>query len=116
MKAYFTDGLDVSNFDTLANIAEEVGLSKEGAFKVLENGDYRGDVREDVSLASQFGVQGVPFFVFNRKYAVSGAQPTEVFLDVLKKVHEEEQGEPKLEIVNEKKAKTEYCDDDSCGV
>ncbi|MGM8216689.1 DsbA family oxidoreductase [Bacillaceae bacterium W0354] len=116
MKAYFTDGLNVSDHEVLANLAEEAGLSREKALQVLEGEDYSDAVNEDISLSSQIGVQGVPFFVFNRKYAVSGAQPPEVFLEVLEKVFEEEQQEPKLKVINEKENKAEYCDDDSCGI
>lgn len=115
MQAYFTEGKNVSDFDVLVNLAEEVGLPKEDTLKVLNSNDFAENVRDDISQSQQIGVRGVPFFVFNRKYAVSGAQPTEVFLEVLNRVYEEEKEEPQLQVLNEKKSNTEYCDDDSCG-
>ncbi|MGP4071165.1 DsbA family oxidoreductase [Piscibacillus sp. B03] len=113
MRAYFTEGKDVGDHQVLANLAEEVGLDPKEALEVTETSKYKRDVHADQQDAHQIGVQGVPFFVFNEKYAVSGAQPTEVFLDVLKKVHEEEQSQPKIQVLNET-SNTEYCDDDSC--
>lgn len=115
MQAYFTEGKNVSDFDVLVNLAEKVGLPKEDTLKVLNSNDFAENVRDDISQSQQIGVRGVPFFVFNRKYAVSGAQPTEVFLEVLNRVYEEEKEEPQLQVLNEKKSNTEYCDDDSCG-
>lgn len=115
MQAYFTEGKNVSDFDVLVNLAEEVGLPKEDTLKVLNSNEFAENVRDDISQSQQIGVRGVPFFVFNRKYAVSGAQPTEVFLEVLNRVYEEEKEEPQLQVLNEKKSNTEYCDDDSCG-
>ncbi len=109
MKAHFTDGHNVSEHHVLADLAEEVGLSREESLRVLEDDAYTNDVEQDITLSGQYGVQGVPFFVFNRKYAVSGAQPTEVFLEVLEKVFEEEN-----EKAEEKSTKTEYCDGESC--
>ncbi|RPF51027.1 DsbA family oxidoreductase [Aquisalibacillus elongatus] len=114
MQAYFTEGKNVGDQDVLAVLAEEVGLNREESLEILETVKYKRDVVNDQQEAGQLGVQGVPFFVFNEKYAVSGAQPTDVFLDVLNKVHEEEQQKPKIQVLN-KSSNTEYCDDDSCG-
>ena len=89
-KAYYTEGKDVADYDTLVQLATEVGLTAEEARKVLEENKFADDVRQDQYQAYQVGVQGVPFFVFNNKYAVSGAQPSEVFSQVLEKAWEEE--------------------------
>jgi predicted DsbA family dithiol-disulfide isomerase len=90
-KAYYTEGKDVADYDTLVQLATGVGLPADEAGKVLEENSYAGDVRQDQHQAYQIGVQGVPFFVFNNKYAVSGAQSSDVFAQVLEKVWEEEQ-------------------------
>ncbi len=89
-KAYYTEGKDTADTETLVQLASEVGLEKSEARKVLVENLYEKEVREDQYHAFQLGVQGVPFFVFNQKYAVSGAQAPEVFAQVLDKVWEEE--------------------------
>ncbi|MUK89806.1 thioredoxin domain-containing protein [Ornithinibacillus sp. L9] len=114
LHAYFTEGQLVSDTTTLANLAEEVGISKEEVLSVLNSDKYASRVREDEDTARQIGVQGVPFFVFNEKYAVSGAQPLEVFAEVLEKVWEEEREKPALQSLNPKTSKTTYCTDDGC--
>ncbi|QHL86763.1 thioredoxin domain-containing protein [Nibribacter ruber] len=88
--AYYTQGQDVGNIDTLVKLAEEVGLDGAEAREALQNQTYADEVQQDIVRAQQVGVRGVPFFVFNNKYAVSGAQPTELFKEVLEKVWEEE--------------------------
>ncbi|WP_188207928.1 DsbA family oxidoreductase [Alkalibacillus aidingensis] len=113
MKAYFTEGRDVGSHDVLIDLAKDVGIDGEEARNVLAGDDFETGVEQDQQEAGQIGVQGVPFFVFNHKYAVSGAQPTETFLDVLQKVFEEEKNESKVQILNDQ-SKTEYCDGDSC--
>lgn len=89
-KAYFTDSKNVSDFETLANIAVNIGLDKEEALSALNSGAYESEVRRDEDKGSQLGISGVPFFVFNDKFAVSGAQSEAVFLNALDKVWEEE--------------------------
>ncbi|MFD2044293.1 DsbA family protein [Ornithinibacillus salinisoli] len=112
--AYFTESKLISDRTTLADLAEEVGLEKEPVLEVLETDKYANHVRNDEETATQIGVQGVPFFVFNEKYAVSGAQPPEVFSEVLEKVWEEEKEKPILQSLNPKTSKTTYCTDDGC--
>src|SRR5699024_3317128 len=90
LKAYFTDSKHIGNSSTLADLANEVGLEKQEIKILLETRNLSNYVREEQDQAKQIGIQGVPFFVFNEMYAVSGAQPIEVFTEVLKKVWEEE--------------------------
>lgn len=85
-KAYFTDSLLISDFATLVALADEVGISKEDARTVLESNRYADEVNAEIYEAAQIGVRGVPFFVFDRKYAVSGAQPKEIFTKTLETV------------------------------
>ncbi len=89
-KAYYTEGKDVADYNTLVQLAAEVGLDADEARAVLEENRHADEVRQDQVQAYQVGVQGVPFFVFNNKYAVSGAQSSDVFAQVLEKVWEEE--------------------------
>lgn len=84
-KAYFTEGRDLNDKQTLIELGTQVGLDTKQVQEVVENEDlYLNDVHADIHEANQIGVQGVPFFVFDRKYAVSGAQPIEAFVQTIK--------------------------------
>ncbi len=89
-KAYYTEGKNIGDTDTLVQLGEEVGLSADDIKSTLYADTYKEEVMLDQYEAQQVGARGVPFFVFNNKYAVSGAQPTDVFTQVLNKVWEEE--------------------------
>jgi predicted DsbA family dithiol-disulfide isomerase len=89
-RAYYTEGKDTADLNTLVQLATEVGLDEAETRRALETNQYADEVRADQHQAYQIGVQGVPFYVFNNKYAVSGAQSPEVFTQVLNKVWEEE--------------------------
>lgn len=82
-RAYFTEGKDFGDHDTLISIGKEIGLDEEEIESALVSDAYAEKVEDDIQEASELGVQGVPFFVFDRKYAVSGAQPPEYFLQAL---------------------------------
>jgi predicted DsbA family dithiol-disulfide isomerase len=88
-KAYFIDGKNTADHETLLGLGKEIGLDETELKKVLSGNDFADEVRADVEEANEIGVRGVPFFVFNRKYAVSGAQPSEIFLKTMQKVTEE---------------------------
>jgi len=81
--AYYLEGQNVGEIDTLARLAAEIGLDADEARHALLASTYAGEVRRDEYEAQQIQVRGVPFFVFDDKYAVSGAQPSEVFAEVL---------------------------------
>ncbi len=81
--AYYLEGQDLNALDTLASLAAEIGLDAAAARQALVAGTYANEVRRDEYEAQQIQVRGVPFFVFADKYAVSGAQPSEVFAEVL---------------------------------
>ncbi len=83
--AYFTDGKNIDNNDTLIQLGIELGLDKSTLKHALETEMYADDVNNDIYEAQQIGVRGVPFFVFDRKYAISGAQDSQVFLQTLEK-------------------------------
>lgn len=85
-RAYYTEGQDLNDLDTLVQLGTEVGLDAKETRAALQAGTYATAVRSDEQQAQQIGVRGVPFFVFDDKYAVSGAQPTELFSEVLDKV------------------------------
>ena len=91
LHAYFTESELLSDHETLIKLANEVGLEKEVVKEVLEQNKYSQEVQNDIELARQIGVQGVPFFVFDQKYAVSGAQPIETFQQALEQTWKEKQ-------------------------
>jgi predicted DsbA family dithiol-disulfide isomerase len=82
MRAYFTEGEAIGDRDTLIRLAGEVGVDGEAA---LTDQQYADAVRGDEELAARIGIRGVPFFVLNRRYGVSGAQPPELLLQALDK-------------------------------
>ena len=84
-QAYFTEGENTDDINILIDLGKSIGLDETELRKVLESDRYSEDVRMDIYESQQLGVRGVPFFVFNRKYAVSGAQETPVFLQNLEK-------------------------------
>ena len=85
MRAYFTEGEAISDPETLIRLVAEVGVEVEEARDVLAGDRFASDVREDELLASQLGIQGVPFFVLDRRYGVSGAQPPDVLVQALER-------------------------------
>ena len=78
MAAYFVEGRAIGDRDTLVELAGQVGLDPERARVALDSGEFADDVRADEREAAELGITGVPFFVINRRYGVSGAQSPEV--------------------------------------
>ena len=89
MSAYFTEGRHVGRIDDLVALAEEVGLDAAAARDALESGRYLQAVRDDQAQAAAYGINGVPFFVIDGKYGVSGAQPPEAFAQIARQVWDE---------------------------
>lgn len=81
--AYFTEGKDTSDHTVLKEIATAAGCNPDEVAAVLAGNQFAEEVDHDIAEAQEIGVRGVPFFVFNRKYAVSGAQPVDAFLQTL---------------------------------
>ena len=94
--AYYTQGKDIAATEVLIETGTNLGIPADEIQQMLQSDLYVDEVRQDQHRAQQIGVQGVPFFVFNNKYAVSGAQPVDVFTQVLDTVWEEEK--PLVEI------------------
>jgi predicted DsbA family dithiol-disulfide isomerase len=88
-KAYFTEGKNIDDIDTLIQLGVEIGLKETEVRKMLHSDLYAQQVYLDMYEAQQIGVKGVPFFVIDRKYAVSGAQPGSVFLEALQRAYRE---------------------------
>jgi predicted DsbA family dithiol-disulfide isomerase len=90
LRAHFTEGADLSDPETLVRLAAEAGVDSDRARAVLAGTEYADAVRADIELAQAFGATGVPFFVIDRKYGISGAQPAETFLQALRTAYAEE--------------------------
>lgn len=88
-RAYFIEGRHVGRVEDLADLAAEVGLDRDAALHALESEQYLQDVRADQATAGEYGINGVPFFVIDGKYGVSGAQDAQTFAQVLEQVWSE---------------------------
>src|SRR5690606_37108299 len=82
-EAHFTDGANIDDRKVLTDLGKSIGLDESELSGVLSSETYGEAVRQDQAEAQALGIRGVPFFVFNDKYAVSGAQPEETFLGAL---------------------------------
>lgn len=85
-RANYLKAEDISNPDFLADLAEAHGFDRDEIFQFVQRDDLRAHIEKAAADASKQGVQGVPFFIFNEKYAMSGAQPDEVFDQVFQQL------------------------------
>ena len=97
LAAYFTHARNVGDHDVLREVAVAAGLDPVRVDEVLASDEYAADVRADIEQARAYGATGVPFYVVDEKYGVSGAQPAEVFARVLDQAWRERQ--PQLQVV-----------------
>ena len=110
LAAYFSEGKNVDDFDTLISLGIEIGLTEDTIKKALETGAYEDAVETDIYESRQLGVKGVPFFVLDRKFGISGAQPDEVFTQTLEKAWSE------YEKANQPIQMTGSADSESCNI
>lgn len=89
MSAYFTEGRHVGRVDDLVALAAEAGLDADAARDALESGRFAEAVQADKAQAAAYGINGVPFFVIDGKYGVSGAQPAEAFSQIVRQIWSE---------------------------
>lgn len=82
-RAYFTEGRDFGDHAVLVELGREIGLAETETRAALDSEEFANKVEQDIDEAAALGIQGVPFFVFDRRYAISGAQPPELFLSTL---------------------------------
>ena len=113
LRAYFTDGLPIADLDTLVQLATEEGIDPAEARNVLESDAYLAAVNADLAQARAYGITGVPFFVVDQKFGVSGAQDSAVFADVLDKAWAD--AHP-LTMVGMTQEKSADCEAGSCAV
>jgi len=113
LQAYFGDARVVSDHDVLRQVAAGVGLDADRVEQVLSTREYDAAVDADIAQAAAYGATGVPFFVVDQKYGVSGAQPTELFTQVLERSWSE--AHPVLETVGGA-SDAEACGPDGCPI
>ena len=88
--AYFLDGRDIGDIPTLVEIAASSGMDEAATRAYLESDEDADKIRSEDAMARQMGISGVPCFIINRKYAISGAQEPAVFLQALQNIEQEE--------------------------
>lgn len=110
LRAYFTESKHIGDHETLTELAEEVGLDREAVAKMLASDEMADAVRADEQAAQAYRVTGVPFYLINKKYALTGAQPTEVFVQALQKIIAEDE----ITILNSQDGG--FCDGDDCEI
>jgi predicted DsbA family dithiol-disulfide isomerase len=113
LRATFTAGQPIADKEVLVRIAGEAGIPIEEARTVLDSDKYADDVRADEQQAAQYGITGVPFFVVDGKYGVSGAQPSDVLVQVLERAYAES---APLTLITADDESAASCDGDSCAV
>ena len=84
-EAYFILGKNIDDIEVLSEIGDKLGFTKEEIETAVQSPELTDLVNNDIEEAASLGINSVPFFVFNRKYAISGAQPTHLFAEVLEK-------------------------------
>lgn len=110
LQAQFTESKHIGDHETLTELAVEVGLKREEVANMLATDEMSDVVRADEQTAKQYGVTGVPFFLINKKYALTGAQPTETFVQAMKKVIAENE----ITVLNSQEGLN--CDEDGCEI
>jgi predicted DsbA family dithiol-disulfide isomerase len=89
LRAYLTEGKAIGDPQTLQTLADEVGLDHQEVSDTLASDRFADEVRADEQLASRLGIHGVPFFVIGQRYAIEGAQPSELILSALERAWSE---------------------------
>ncbi|MGQ8867483.1 DsbA family oxidoreductase [Myroides sp. TSA_177.3] len=110
--AHFTAGKNVGDLEVLTDLATSIGLNKEEVVALLQSDEQTQEVKNDIEEAQALGISGVPFFVVDRKYGISGAQPIDTFAEALTQAYEESQ--PKFEMKGDQDAKA--CGPDGCEI
>lgn len=116
-EAHFIQGRDIANLTVLAEIATEIGLDKAEAEQVLKGDQFAEAVRYDIYESQNLGIRGVPYFVLDRKYAVSGAQPVQAFEEALTQSFKEwKETQPKTSLKSLNKNDDAICDENGCEI
>lgn len=116
-KAHFMGAKDIANHETLIAIAIDLGIDQKETIAILQGDDFAEAVRYDVYESQQIGVKGVPYFVFDRKYALSGAEPVPAFEQAIVQSFTEWQAtQPQIALKSLNKSDGAVCDENGCEI
>lgn len=116
-KAHFIEAKDIAKDEVLLAVGEELGLAREMVNGVLKSDEFAEAVRYDIYESQQLGIRGVPYFVFDRKYALSGAQPVPAFKEALtQSFNEWKAAQPQAQLTSLNKNNDASCDEDGCEI
>lgn len=115
LSAYFTQARNVADHGVLREIAASIGMPADDVDQTLPSDRFRGDVEADIDQARACGAGGVPFFVVDGRYGISGAQPVEVFQQVLARAAADQQ-RTTVGATDEQAAQSQACGPDGCAV
>lgn len=116
-KAHFVKSKNIGEDSVLTELAVEIGLDKDEAEKVLKSDEYAEAVRYDIYESQNLGIRGVPYFVMDRKYGVSGAQPVQAFTDALTQSFKQwKDAQPKTTLTSLNKNDDAICDENGCEI
>ncbi len=112
LAAYFLRGESMGDHDVLAKAAVDAGLDPEHVDRVLASDEYVEEVQADIAQARAYGANGVPFFVVDQRYGISGAQPVEVFAQTLERAWAD--AHPAVTLVSDEAPDGQVCGPDGC--
>lgn len=116
-EAHFINSKNIGETDVLVDLAVEIGLDKDEAMTVLNSNEFAEAVRYDIYESQNLGIRGVPYFVMDRKYGVSGAQPVQAFTDALtQSFNEWKETQPKTTLTSLNKNDDAVCDENGCEI
>ncbi|NTE05242.1 DsbA family oxidoreductase [Agrobacterium tumefaciens] len=116
-EAHFVTGVNIGENNVLVDLAVEIGLDKSEAESVLNSDEFAEAVRYDIYESQNLGIRGVPYFVMDRKYGVSGAQPVEAFTDALTQSFTAwKETQPKTTLTSLNKNDDAICDENGCEI
>ncbi|RXZ80158.1 DsbA family oxidoreductase [Paenibacillaceae bacterium] len=115
IRAYLSQSMNIADHNVLVSLGSEAGLNERDVAEMLESDAYKDSVKADIAEARKLNISGVPFFVFNNKYSLSGAQSEESFLNALNLIWDEEKEFRKMEKAARSKG-DDSCTDGVCSV
>jgi len=116
-EAHFVKSKNIGELTVLVDLAGEMGLDRAEAEDVLKSDKFAEAVRYDVYESQNLGIRGVPYFVLDRKYGVSGAQPVQAFTDALTQSFTAwKESQPKTDLTSLNKNDGAICDENGCEV
>ena len=116
-EAHFVNSKNIGEYNVLVELAIQIGLDKSEAESVLKSDQFAEAVRYDVYESQNLGIRGVPYFVMDRKYGVSGAQPVQAFTDALTQSFTEwKEIQPKTTLTSLNKNNDAICDENGCEI